>query len=392
MAELPANAWAQEDLDALSRRGLRRSLETLQTPQGVDVVIDGERLVSFCSNDYLGLAADPRVQKRAAEALERYGVGAGASRLVVGGLEAHRSLERACAAFMGTPAALAFNSGYAANLGILQSLCGPEDVIFSDELNHASLVDGCRLSRATVVVYPHADVSALDALMSQHPGRRALVCTDAVFSMDGDWAPLRALVELCQARGAALMVDEAHALGVLGTRGRGLCEALGVESSVDLRMGTLGKALGGFGAFAATSPQVAELLFNRARSFVFSTALPPSVCAAAEAAFEIIASDPSLRFRLRRNILHLSEGFRALGIPAHGASAIVPWVLGEPQRALDAASALRARGLLVKPIRPPTVPVDTSRLRFALSAAHTEAQIDRALDAVAELQKVRVAA
>lgn len=386
-----AARWAREELEAITHRGHLRALEPLRSPQGPEVVIAGQRLVSFSSNDYLGLAADPRQARAAARALESRGTGAGASRLVVGDTDAHHALERAAAELMGAEAALLFNSGYAANLGILQSLCGPEDAIFSDALNHASLVDGCRLSRARTVVYPHADLEALDGLLASTGARRKLVCTDAVFSMDGDWAPLRGLVELCRRHGAALVADEAHALGVLGKNGRGLSEELGVEAEVDVRMATLGKALGSFGAFAAGSAEVVELLLNRARPFVFSTALPPPVCAAGEEAISVVRAQPSLREALWRNIRRMADGLKALGVPAEPRSAIFPLVLGAPERALEVAAQLRARGVLVKPIRPPTVPEGTSRLRFAVTAAHSEAQIDRALEALAGLE-VRVAA
>jgi len=384
-----ADQWAREDLDALSRQGLRRALEPLSSPQGPEVVAGGQRLVSFSSNDYLGLAGDPRLARAAARAMESLGVGAGASRLVVGDTDAHHALERAAAALMGAEAARAFNSGYAANAGILQALCGPEDVVFSDALNHASLVDGCRLSRAKVAVYPHADAGALERLLAASGGRRRVVCTDAVFSMDGDCAPLRELAEVCRRHRAALVVDEAHALGVLGAAGRGLCEALGVE--VDVRMATLGKALGAFGAFAVGSAEVVELLMNRARTFVFSTALPAAVCAAGEEAISVMRAEPGLREALWRNIRRMAAGLRSLGVPAEARSAIFPLVLGEPERALEVAAQLRARGVLVKAIRPPTVPEGTSRLRFAVTAAHSEAQIDRALEALAALE-VRVAA
>ncbi|HZN94409.1 MAG TPA: 8-amino-7-oxononanoate synthase [Myxococcales bacterium] len=384
-----AARWAREDLEALGSQGLRRALEPLQSPQGPVVVVGGQRLVNFSSNDYLGLAADPRLARAAARALEARGTGAGASRLVVGDTEAHHALERAAAEMMGAEAALLFNSGYAANLGILQALCGPEDVIFSDALNHASMVDGCRLSRARTVVYAHADAGALERSIEAAGGRRKLVCTDAVFSMDGDHAPLRELVEVCRRHGAALVVDEAHALGVLGARGLGLCEALGVD--VDVRMATLGKALGAFGAFAACSAEVAELLVNRARPLVFSTALPAALCAAGEEAISVMRAEPGRREALWRNIRRMAEGLRALGAPVEARSAIFPLVLGEPERAVEVAAKLRARGVLVKPIRPPTVPKGTSRLRFAVTAAHSEAQIDRALEALAAVE-VRVAA
>ncbi len=377
--------WASEELAELSSRGLRRFLEPLESPQGPVVRIGGETLVNFASNDYLGLASSLSVRAAAISALEGLGVGTGASRLVVGDTEIHQRLEARLASFERSEAALLFNSGYAANVGTLQSLVGPQDVVFSDSLNHASLIDGCRLSRARVVVYPHCDVAALDAALASTPARRRLVVTDTVFSMDGDHAPLRELVSLCRSHRAALLVDEAHATGVLGSRGAGLCEELGLEDAVDIRMGTLSKALGGLGAYICSSRSVVELVLNRARPLVFSTALPAALCAAAEAAVDLVEFDDSLRARLWRNIRRFSEGLRALGLPAEPRSAIFPVILGEPESALEASRALRSEGLLVKAIRPPTVPVGTSRLRFCLSAAHSEGHVDMALDALRRL-------
>ncbi|WP_163780970.1 8-amino-7-oxononanoate synthase [Myxococcus vastator] len=380
--EAVAAAWAREDLEALSERGLRRYLEPLDSPQGPVVRVGGETLVNFSSNDYLGLAASPTVRAAALAAVERYGVGTGASRLVVGDTTAHHRLETRLAAFERAEAVRLFNSGYAANTGIIPALVGPEDAVFSDALNHASLVDGCRLSRARVHVYPHADVEALTRALAETPARRKLVVTDTVFSMDGDVAPLRDLVAACRAHGAALMVDEAHATGVLGARGAGLCDELGLEHEVDLRMGTLSKALGGMGAYVATSRAVADLLVSRARPFVFSTALPAHLCAAAEAAVDAVEGDPDLRERLWRNIRRFADGLRGLGVRAEPRSAVFPIILGEPERALDAARRLREAGVLVKAIRPPTVPEGTSRLRFCLSAAHTVGHVDLALEAL----------
>ena len=377
-----ADAWAREELAELSRRGLLRTLEPLASPQGPEVRIGGQSLVSFSSNDYLGLAADPRVRRAFVAGLDRWGVGSGASRLVVGDTEAHRKLEARLAGFEGSEAALVFNGGYPANLGLVQALVGRGDLVVSDALNHASLIDGCRLSRAEVVVVPHGDVDAVAAALSRPGFRRKLVVTDAVFSMDGDLAPLGPLSEACARGGAALLVDEAHATGVLGTRGSGLCEVTGIRP--DVRMGTLGKALGGFGAYAGTSRFVAELLVNRARSVVFSTTLPPALCEAMVVALDLLEHDPDLRPRLWRNIRRFVEGLRTLGFTAEPRCAIVPVVLGTPERAVRASAFLRERGLLVKPIRPPTVPEGTSRLRFALSAAHTEAHVDRALQALEE--------
>jgi len=381
-----ARGWAEEDVSRLASQGLLRSLEPLSTSQGVRVRIGGEALLNFSSNDYLGLAAHPAVVAAARAGLERWGLGTGASRLVVGDTEAHSALEARLSTFEDAEAVLLFNGGYPANLGILPALVGREDAVFSDALNHASLVDGCRLSRARVEVYPHRDAEAVAALLRSTPARRKLVVTDSVFSMDGDVAPLVALVEVCRRQGAALLVDEAHATGVFGSRGAGLCEALGLTREVDVRMGTLGKALGGFGAYAATSPPVRALLLNQARSFVFSTALPAAVCAGAVAALNVLEAEPDLRRRLWRNIHHFSEGLRALGHPVHPASAIFAVVLGSPERAVAGALFLRERGVLVKAIRPPTVASGTSRLRFALSAAHTPAHLEQALAGLQELK------
>ena len=377
-----ADLWAAEELADLEARGLLRTLEPMAGPQGPVIRIGGRSLLNFSSNDYLGLAADPRLAAAFAEALRRWGIGAGASRLVVGDTDAHRRLEARLARFEGTEAALLFNGGYPANVGIVPALVGRGDLVVSDALNHASLVDGCRLSRAEVVVAPHAQPEAVARALAGHPARRKLVVTDAEFSMDGDRAPLRALAEVCQTAGAALLVDEAHATGVLGERGAGLCELTGVEP--DVRMGTLGKALGVFGAYAAGSRSVMDLLVNRARSVVFSTTLPPALCEVATVAVDLLQHDPQLRPRLLRNVQRFVTGVRSLGFAAEPSSAIVPLVLGSPERALAASAFLREREILAKAIRPPTVPEGTSRLRFALSAAHTGAQVDRALEALQE--------
>jgi 8-amino-7-oxononanoate synthase len=381
----PVDRWAAEGLEDLSARGHRRHLEPLEGAQGPVVRLSGESVINFSSNDYLGLAADPRLARALRDATLRHGVGSGASRLVVGDSTAHQALEAQLATVMGTQAARLFNSGYAANLGVLSALLGPGDVVFSDALNHASLVDGCRLSRAKTVIYPHGDVAALEALLASNPGRRQLVVTDAVFSMDGDWAPLEALVSLCERTGAGLLVDEAHAFGVLGASGAGLCAELGVAHRVPLRMGTLGKSAGAYGAFVACSEEVADWLTHRARSLVFSTSLPAPLCAAASAGLEALAQDEALRERLWRNIRRLSAGLEALGLPSGGRSPIFPVVLGDPVKAVEASRQLRERHLLVKAIRPPTVPEGTSRLRVSVSAAHSEGNVDLLLSALSEL-------
>lgn len=379
------DAWSEAGLRALEREGLVRSLEPRSTPQGVHVTVDGVTLLSFCSNDSLGLANDPDVRAAAREALERFGVGTGASRLVSGDTTEHHALERELAAFEGTGAALLFNSGYAANTAILPALLGPEDVIFSDALNHASLIDGCRLSRARVVVYPHADVAALEQALGVHRGRRRLIVTDSVFSMDGDRAPLEALARLARGSGAGLYVDEAHATGVLGERGAGLCELVDVRP--DVRVGTLSKALGSCGAWAGVSETTRAFLISSARPLIFSTALPAAWCAAARVALRK-ASAPALRERLWRSIHRFVDGARSLGFDVRADSAIFSLVQGTPERALEAAAALRAKGLLVKAIRPPTVPEGTSRLRVSLSAAHEPAHIEALLEALATLPRV----
>ncbi len=373
------DTWAQESLSALERQHLRRYLEPLQSPQGPHVRVGGRDYLNFSSNDYLGLANDPAVIEAGRAALLKHGLGSGASRLVVGDSDAHVSLEQALARFHGSEAAVLFNSGYAANVGVLSALFGPGDVIFSDALNHASLIDGCRLSRAQTVVFPHRDVEALEALVKLHPGRRRAVVTDTVFSMDGDRAPLRALESLCTQHDLALIVDEAHGTGVLGAGGRGLGELEDVE--VDLHVGTLSKALGGFGAYVCGSSALREVLINLARPLVFSTALPAAVCAAAECALGLLAA-PERRASLQARIAQLSAGLMRLGHPARPDSAVFTVMLGDPQVAMAASARLREQGLLVKAIRPPTVPQGTSRLRISVSASHSEGDVDRLLSSV----------
>ena len=377
-----ANDIAEAELGALRARGLLRSLEPLRTPQGVEIELrPGERLINFSSNDYLGLARDPRLAQALAEGARAWGVGAGASRLICGDFLPEHQLERELARFEGTEAALLFASGYAANCGILPAFAGPEDLIVSDALNHASIVDGCRLSRARIEVYPHADAAAAARLL-RTAARRKLVVTDSVFSMDGDRAPLRDLASLCAAAGALLIVDEAHATGLLGPRGAGLSAEQGVVP--DLRMGTLSKAFGVAGAYAAASRPICELLVNRARPLIFSTALPPALACAALQSLRILsgAEGDQRRARLWSNVRRFAAGLKAVGISAPENSPIFPVLLGAPERAIAAAARLREQGVLAKAIRPPTVPPGTSRIRFALSAAHTEAHIDAALAAL----------
>ncbi len=377
-----ADEMARAELEALRERGLLRSLEPLRAPPGAEVEIrPGELLINFSSNDYLGLAADARIARALAEGARAWGSGAGASRLVCGDFLPQHQLEEELAGFAGSEAALLFGSGYAANCGILPALAGPEDLILSDVLNHASIIDGCRLSRARVEVFPHADLAAVERLLKT-AARRRIVVTDAVFSMDGDRAPLRDLSELCLASGALLIVDEAHATGVVGPHGAGLAAELDVAA--DLRMGTLSKAFGVAGAFAASSRAVCDLLLNRARPLIFSTALPPALACAALESLRIVAGaeGDERRSRLWSNVRRFATGLRKLGIPADEDSPIFPLLLGAPERAVAAAASLREQGILAKAIRPPTVAPGTSRIRFALTSAHTEAHIDAALTAL----------
>ena len=374
-----ADEIARAELDALRTRGLLRSLEPLRSPPGSEIELrPGERLINFSSNDYLGLASDARIAEALAVGTRTWGAGAGASRLVCGDFLPQHELEAELARFASSEAALLFGSGYAANCGILPSFAGPDDLILSDALNHASIIDGCRLSRARVEVYPHGDVGAVEKAL-RAPARRKIVVTDAVFSMDGDRAPLRELAALCSAAGALLIVDEAHATGVIGPRGAGLAAELGVAA--DVRMATLSKAFGVAAAYVAASRAVCDLLLNRARPLIFSTALPPALACAARASLEILAGSEgdARRSRLWSNVRRFAAGLREAGLPAREDSAIFPVVTGTPDRALAMAAHLRELGILAKPIRPPTVPQGTSRIRFAVTSAHTVDHIDRAI-------------
>lgn len=378
--------WIPAALEALEAKGLRRTIEPLGSAQGPVVSVDGRPLVNLCSNDYLGLAAHPAVRAAAAAAAEREGAGSGAARLVAGDLPVHRALEARLAAWKGREAALLFGSGYHANAGVPAALVGRDDAIFSDELNHASIVDGALLSRAELIRYRHCDAGELEALLARTRARRKLVITDAVFSMDGDAAPLREIADACDRHGAMLYVDEAHSAGVLGPGGAGLAAALGVSERVDVHMGTLGKALGAFGAYVAGERRLVDLLVSRARTFVFTTALPPAACGAALAALDVAAAEPARRARLEALGARLGAGLTALGFDvSRVVSPIFPVVLGTETRALAAARGLRERGYFVRAIRPPTVPRGTSRLRVALSAAHTDGQVEGFLAALAEV-------
>jgi 8-amino-7-oxononanoate synthase len=381
------SAILASELDALRAADRLRSLPELagrsrQRPDG-----PSGPLISFASNDYLGLCSHQAVLTAAAEAAAREGFGAGAARLVTGDLPAHRALERDLASYLGRPTALLFPTGYQANLGVLATLAGPDDLIVSDALNHASLIDGCRLSRATVAIYAHADADAAIASLAQ-PGafRRRFLVTESLFSMDGDAAPLAKLAEAANVRDAIFVVDEAHALGVLGPAGAGLCAQAGVDP--DVLIGTLGKAFGSAGGFVTGSAPLRDYLLNRARTFVFTTSLPPPVAAAAGAGLQLAAgSEGDLRrARLASNRQRLLASLEPHSIlPATGPiGPIIPLILGADARALSVAGLLRARGIFVPAIRPPTVPEGTARLRVTLSSEHSAAEIDAVATALSE--------
>ncbi|MBE0595823.1 MAG: 8-amino-7-oxononanoate synthase [Desulfuromonadales bacterium] len=387
--------WHRQ-LEELAQQGMKRTLRTIESAQGPWVQVAGRDLLLLCSNNYLGLASHPALVEAAGAAMERYGFGTGGSRLISGSMRAHRRLEEALAAFKGVDAALLFNSGYAANTGLLPALFGPGDLIFSDALNHASLVDGCRLSRARTIVYPHADVAALEALMAaQAPQRqgRWLILTDGVFSMDGDLAPLPDLVRLKHQYDALLMVDDAHGTGVLGATGRGTGEHFGCLDAIDLHMGTLSKAMGGFGAFVAAGQPLIDLLVNRGRSFIFSTSLPPAVAAAGLAALELLQGEEGERRRqeLWRNREAFAAILHAAGLDLLGSvTPIIPVLTGEPGPTMALTDRLLDKGIFVQGIRPPTVPTGRCRLRATLMADHREPEVKYAAEqmvaALAEAQ------
>jgi 8-amino-7-oxononanoate synthase len=372
------------ELVRIDQRGLRRRMTPLESGTDAEVELAGERLVLLSSNNYLGLASHPALKAAAHDAIDRYGAGTGSSRLIAGHVDLHATVEGKLARFKGTEAAVIFPSGYQANVGTITSLVGHGDHVFSDELNHASIIDGCRLSRATTHVYAHCNLQSLTASLVAAPreGRR-LIVTDSVFSMDGDCAPLAELVEIAERYHSALMVDEAHATGVLGRRGAGLVDALGLGARVDVQMGTLGKALGSAGAYVAGSRTLIDLLINRARSFIFTTGLAPATVAAAGAALDVVAAEPERRRALTDNAAYLRSGLAAQGFAPGGDTHILPVVLGDNDRAVAFAAALRRHGVLVHAIRPPTVPPGTARLRVTPIATHTRAHLDRALDAFA---------
>ncbi len=382
---------------------LYRERLVLDSPQGAEVVVDGQRLLSFCSNDYLGLANDARVTAALAEGARHWGAGAGASHLVSGHLRPHHALEDELAAFVGSERALLFSTGYMANLGVVAALADRHGAVYEDRLNHASLIDAARLTHARAVRYPHVDVAQLGTLLAEASRPAQLILTDAVFSMDGDLAPLPELAQLAARHGARLLADDAHGLGVLGKNGRGSFERLGAPLAPPaILMGTLGKAFGTFGAFVAGEADLIETLIQRARTYIYTTALPPAVAEATRASLRIVQEEPWRRAHLQALVDRFRRGAQGLGFASLGTATgtslcrsfmllesttpIQSLVLGLAEAALAASRSLRAAGFLVPAIRPPTVPEGSARLRITFSATHTEAQVDRLLEALAALK------
>jgi len=360
-----------ERLDELRERGLHRRLRLIEGPQGPSVTLDGRPVLLLCSNNYLGLADRAEVREAAAEAALRWGAGAGASRLISGTMEPHRDLERRLATFKGYDSSLLFGSGYLANTGAIAALAGRGEVVFSDELNHASIVDGCRLSRAETFVYRHGDLEHLAWGLRQAGGRAALVVTDGVFSMDGDVAPLLELLALAREHGARLMVDEAHATGAVGPGGRGSVSAAGLAGEVDVVVGTLGKALGSYGAYACADAETIELLVNTARPFIFSTAPPPAAAGAALAALAILEAEPELVDQLQANAATLRSALADEGLDVgRSATQVVPLEIGAAEATMALCEEALRRGVFAQGIRPPTVPEGSCRLRFTVMATH----------------------
>lgn len=380
-----------EEIEQIKQKGLFRRTRLISGRQSKQVCLNGADVMLLCSNNYLGLAEHPALCDASIRAVERFGTSSGASRLVSGNMELHEELEQAVADFKQTATALLFNSGYAANTGIISGLVGRGDVIFSDRLNHASIIDGSMLSGAKVYRYQHNDTEMLATMLEKHRGNgRCLIVTDGVFSMDGDIAHLPRLVELKKHYSAMLMVDDAHGCGVLGENGRGTAELAAVMDDVDIHMGTLGKALASFGAYAGLSSELRDLLVNRSRSFIFSTSLPPAVLAASIAAIKIVCSDEgrALRKRLAENTILFRSLLHEAGFDTgSGTTQIVPVISGEAELTMQYSDSLLKQGFFVQGIRPPTVPAGSCRLRCTLMATHSADDLSRAAEAIIKTGK-----
>ena len=377
----------QSELAGRTAKGLLRRRRLLESAQGAHIRVDGREVLSFCSNDYLGLANHPALIAAAKAAADDVGVGSGASHLITGHHRLHHELEDALASFVGLPRALLFSTGYMANLGIVTALVGRGDAVFADRLNHASLNDAVVLSRAELKRYPHGDMAQLEKLLAASKARRKLVLADAVFSMDGDIAPVRELLDLCEKHDAWLMLDDAHGFGVLGAGGRGVLEHFGLKSPRMIYMATLGKAAGVAGAFVAGEPSLIETLLQNARTYIYTTATPPLLAAALLASLKLIEAEAWRRVRIGELVAALRDGLRLQHWQlADSVTPIQPLVIGSNDEALMVSERLLERDILVPPIRPPTVPKGTARLRISLSAAHTLEDVARLVDAINEIE------
>ena len=372
-------SWLENELAGIRNKGLYRELRTIHGAQAPRITMNGRELIHLSSNDYLGLTTHPKVKKAAIDAIGEYGTGAGAARFTGGNTDLTNSLEEKIARFKNTEAAMVFSTGYMANLGVISALMGKGDLILSDELNHASIIDGCRLSRAEVNVYPHRDITCIDKILGRSTHNKKLIVTDGVFSMDGDIAPLPGIKEVAEKHDAMVMVDDAHATGVLGKHRRGTADHCNVN--VDINMGTLSKALASMGGYVAGSQELIDFLRNRARSFIYTTALPPSAVAGAKAALDVIVKDDPAA-KLWQNVSLYNKGLKDMGFSIDSQTQIIPLMTGETGRTLDVAAELERAGVLALGIRPPTVPKGQGRIRTSLMATHSKMDILDALDAI----------
>ncbi|MCA9497587.1 MAG: 8-amino-7-oxononanoate synthase [Nitrospira sp.] len=374
----------KENLQTLARQHLLRELSLINSPSAPVISVEGREVLQFASNDYLGLTNHPQVKDAAMKAIEKFGVGSGASRLISGNITPHYALEAELAKFKDTEAALTFSSGYTTNIGVIPSLATTDSLIFADRLCHASLIDGCRLSRATLRVFHHNDVNHLKRLLAKPRSRTStLILTEGVFSMDGDVAPLPEIAALAKECGATLLIDDAHGTGVMGANGRGTVEHFGLDSPHILQMGTLSKALGASGGFIAGPKDFVAYLINTSRSFIYTTAPPPAIAAAASVALAILQQEPQRRIKLWRNREFLHNGLVAMGFQLTDTqSPILPIMVNDPELGIQMSRHLRAEGVWIPAVRPPTVPKGTSRLRITVTADHSLEQLEIALRAL----------
>lgn len=381
--------FIDNELKRLKGEGLYRKLKLVKGEQGARVRLNGREVINLSSNNYLGLASHPELKKASILAAEKYGCGSGASRLICGNMELHEKLEEKIASFKRAESAVLFNSGYTANLGTISSICGREDIIFSDKLNHASIIDGCLLSGAELKRYSHKDMNILERLLKNTPrSKKKLIVTDGVFSMDGDIAPIKEIVKLAKKYSALVMLDDAHATGVLGKTGRGTAEHLRLDNGIDITMGTLSKALGSFGGFVAGSKKLIDFLINKARGFIYTTSLPPAVIASSIEAIKIVEREHSLRDSLWRNVNYLKKGLKNEGFNTmESQTQIIPILIEDTRKTIEMSQMLLKEGVFVQGIRPPTVPQGKSRLRVTVTAAHNKDDLDIALRAFKKVGK-----